>query len=198
MERQNVAVAKGRSRIALVIGGASCVWDDVEAALELGEYDGAVACNDAAAAWPGKLDAAVSLHAEKWGFWMERRRRAGLPPPAAVIGHSTARTSILRLSDCITGYADQMIPGQTDTGSSGLFALKVAIFDLGFDRAVLCGIPMDPRPHFFDTIDWGDSAVRAHWRGWQQALPVIKDKTRSMSGRTRDLLGAPSPEWLTD
>jgi hypothetical protein len=33
---------------ALVLGGAACVWRDVEAALELGEYDIVVACNDIA------------------------------------------------------------------------------------------------------------------------------------------------------
>lgn len=183
-------------RVALVLGGASCLWSDVEAALALGRFDGVVACNDAAAAWPGRLDAAVSLHAEKWGLWMERRRRAGYPAPAAVVGHSTFRTGVARIPDCITGYAEQMLPGQKDTGSSGLFALKVALVDLGFDRAVLCGIPMDPRPHFFDAADWGHDAARAHWRGWAQALPFIKDRARSMSGRTAELLGIADKDWL--
>lgn len=181
-------------RTALVLGGGRGVWEDVAEALAMGEFAVVVACNDAAAAYPGQLHAAVSLHAEKLGFWMERRRRAGLAMPTHVLGHGDAARGTLRLPPVITGFVEQMLPGQTDTGSSGLLALKAALFDLGFDRAVLCGVPMDDRPHFFDDVSW--SAVRSHWRGWIQALPHIKDRARSMSGRTADLLGRPTEEWL--
>lgn len=182
--------------IALVLGGAACVWDDLTAALDLGEFDAVIACNDVAAAYPGPLEAAVSLHAEKWGYWMEVRRRAGFPLPTHVLGHHEASRSTLRMPDCVTGFIGQHFSGQTETGSSGLLAVKAALIDLGHDKAVCCGIPMDVRPHFFDHAKW--EAAQAHWRGWQQALPQIKDRVRSMSGRTSEFLGSPTSEWLAD
>lgn len=179
-------------RAALVLGGAGCLWDDVEAALELGEYQGVVACNDAGAAWPGELDAFATLHAEKAPFWIENRVRAGHPFPKAVLGYDGAGRA---LPACMTGLTAWRFEGQTLTGSSGLFALKVALVDLGFDRAVLCGIPLEAGPgHFFDAAAW--RAAVSYRSGWQEALPQIKHRARSMSGWTKGLLGAPDTEWL--
>lgn len=182
-------------KTALVLGGAACVWSDIEAALDLGEYDLVVACNDVGAAWPGELDAWVSLHGEKFDLWTARRDKAGHPPAKSVIGHAVARDGVLRMPKAITGYAVHRFEGQKEAGSSGHFAMKYAIEDLGVDKAVLCGIPMDPIPHFFDKADW--TAWRSHWRGWIEAQPHYKDRARSMSGRTRELLGAPDEEWLS-
>lgn len=179
-------------RVALVLGGAGNLWTDVEAALDLGEYHGVVACNDAGAAWPGELDALVTLHAEKAPLWTERRVRNGYPWPKHILGHEgLGRVPPL----CMTGSTDYRFPGQATTGSSGLFALKVALIDLAFDKAVLCGVPMDSAPgHFFDLSAW--TGAMSHRRGWHEALPIIKNRARSMSGWTREILGAPEEEWL--
>lgn len=180
---------------ALVLGGANTLWDDVAGALALGSFDVVVACNDASAAWPGRLDAAVSLHAEKFGLWMERRSRAGHPAPGAVVGHSTVRQGIIRVSEVLTDFVEYRFTGQQDSGSSGLFALKYALEDMGASRAVLCGVPiLDSGAHFFDPNPWG--AAASHRRGWVQARPVIGDRARSMSGWTADTLGRPTKEWL--
>lgn len=179
-------------KTALVLGGAGNLWTDIEAALCLGEFHGVVACNDAGAAWPGELDAFVTLHAEKAPLWAERRVAAGHPFPKAILGHEgLGRKPPL----CMTGTTPWKFPGQTSTGSSGLFALKVALIDLAFDKAVLCGVPMDAAPgHFFDTAAW--RGAMSHRRGWHEALPTIKHRARSMSGWTREILGAPDEEWL--
>ena len=96
----------------------------------------------------------------------------------------------------MTGFTNYLFPGQTSSGTSGLFALKVALIDLGFDRAVLCGIPMqDEAGHLRDAAAPWSGAV-AHWAGWLEAYPQIKDRARSMSGRTADLLGRPTAEWV--
>lgn len=177
---------------ALVLGGAACVWADVAAALELGEFDGVVACNDVAVEWPGPLAALVTLHAEKADLWLARRARRGLSAPARVIGHLEAegRSQASAAAELI----EFRFPGQQRTGSSGLFALKVALLDLGFDKALLCGVPMTPAPHFFDASDWRGANVHRH--GWTEALPAIAGRARSMSGWTADLLGRPDPAWL--
>lgn len=178
---------------ALVLGGAACVWADVAAALELGEFDGVVACNDAAAEWPGPLDALVTLHAEKADLWRARRSRRGLGAPARIIGHLEAKG---RSGACsVAEFVEYRFPGQVATGSSGLFALKAALVDLSFDKAVLCGVPMNDAPHFFDDAAW--RGARSHAAGWQEALPAIGDRARSMSGRTAEWLGRPTSEWLS-
>lgn len=178
---------------ALVLGGASCLWDDVDAALKLGEFDLVVACNDAGAAWPGPLNAWVSLHPEKFDTWIERRRRAGHEPSPAILSHLAARPHRKPLP--CTGTTDHKFPGQITTGSSGLFALKVALVDLGADRAVLSGVPMDAgQGHFFAAAQW--RAARSHQGGWHEALPQIRHRARSMSGWTADLLGRPDAGWL--
>lgn len=181
--------------IALVLGGGSSVWADADAALEMTPVDGIVACNDAAEAWPGRLDAAVSLHAEKMGYWMERRARRGHPAPDRIIGHTSAKASTLRIPSCITDFVEYKMPGQSDTGSSGHFAMKAALDDLGFSKVILCGIPMDDRfAHFFDSSPWGGAA--AHRRGWSQTLHLLQGRVRSMSGWTADQLGRPDDLWL--
>lgn len=179
-------------RTALVLGGGNCVWDDVAAALDLGEFDGVLACNDVGAVWPGDLDAWVSLHTDKMGVWTERRAKAGHAPALAIYGQAQTRGRDAPRADHTVEFK---FPGQSHTGSSGLFALKVALIDLGFDKAVLCGVPMhaDER-HFFDIRPW--RGALSHRQGWKEALPVIRDQARSMSGWTREILGAPDEEWL--
>lgn len=166
--------------VALVLGGASCLWADVSAALELGEYAAVIGCNDAGASWPGQLDAICSLHEDKLRkIWLVRRERAGYPPPK-LIGTKASH--------------EHRFDGQTASGSSGLFALKLALVDLGFDRAVLCGVPMDCSPHFFGGDFW--PGAKSHKRGWEQALPVIHERVRSTSGWSAELLGEPTKDWV--
>lgn len=180
---------------ALVLGGAQTLWRDVAGALDLGSFDVVVACNDAAAVWPGRLDAAVSLHAEKWAYWLEKRARLGNPDPGVVVGHADAGRGVLKVSERVSQFVEYRFNGQADSGSSGLFALKYALEDMGCERAVLCGVPMhEVGAHFFDLTPWG--AAQSHRRGWSQALPVIADRARSMCGWTADLLGKPTKEWL--
>ncbi len=179
-------------RTALVLGGAANVWADLEAALDLGEFSGVITCNDVTVAYPGPIDACCSLHASSWGRWLADREARGFPCPGKVLGHLDAKG--IRQSEA-DGYVEFRFPGQDRSGSSGLFALKVALIDMGFDRAVLCGVPMTAEQgHFFDARQW--RGARAHRKGWEQALPHIADKARSMSGWTRELLGAPTKEWL--
>lgn len=178
--------------VALVLGGAACLWSDLDAALALGEFDAVIACNDAAASWPGRLDAAVSLHPEKFGLWMTRRVATGYRMPERTFSFRAPNGG---KGQYVTHQTPYQFPGQTQTGSSGLFALKVALTDLGCDRAVLCGIPLTAdQAHFFDPKTW--RAATSYRDGWKQALPQIKHRARSMSGWTAELLGQPDEEWL--
>ncbi len=183
---------------ALVVGGADCALKDVEAALRLGEFDGVITVNDITIHWPGDIHAAVSLHSEKWNYWLIQRQRANRPMPRRVFAHLEFRTSnaVARQPPQITDYVEYKFPSQKDSGSSGLFGVKVALMDLGYDRAVICGIPMTAEGrHFFDKRPWGGAASMR--RGWKQALPYLS-RVRSMGGWTAELLGKPTVEWMRD
>lgn len=73
------------------------------------------------------------------------------------------------------------------SGCSGLFATRVACA-LGYERVILCGIPMDDRPHLYDMPGADNSfftreEVLKFWR--DEKLPQV----RSMSGKTKAILG---------
>lgn len=169
-------------RTALCLGGAASLHDDI-AALPIA-FDGVVACNNAGIIWPGNLDAWVSLHPDKLSSWAERRHAAGHPPPARLVGHEAAAV--------VTHVSHFNFRGCAGSGSSGLFAVKVALEDLGFDRAVLCGIPLDGRAHFFAVPRWKD--FKSFRSAWCELPSAITCRIRSMSGWTRDLLGSPD-DW---
>lgn len=171
--------------LAAVLGGARGVWAEL-AELEtlIGQRpDLIVGTNDAGVVYPGHLDAWATLHHERFAEW--RSRRAGNSDYRAII-HAP-----------FPGLDDAEIVPERWSGSSGLYAAQVALDNLGASGVVICGVPLDAdRAHFFNGAPWTDADVFR--RGFEAALPVIRDTVRSMSGWTRDLLGAPDAQWLID
>lgn len=169
----------------LVLGGAKSVWRDASAATDLADPDLIVAVNDIGSVWPDRLDIWATLHPEKMADWREQRRSNG---------HTGAREHVAheRWSgvDRLTPY---QWPGMNASGSSGLYAVKVAL-EAGASRVVLAGIPMSAGAHFNREGPWND--LGSFTEAWKIALPRLRDAVRSMSGWTRELLGAPTPEWL--
>lgn len=171
--------------IAVVLGGAAGAFDELSRASQIQPVRYLVAVNDAASHYPGKLDAFVTLHHEKLPGWLGARRTAGLPEPAAVIAHTAHRM--------VTEVVDYQFPGQTGSGSSGLFATKIALERTALP-VVLCGVPMDAeRAHFFCAAPWDQvTQFRAAWE-WA-AKDGRLTRVRSMSGWTAELLGQYSAE----
>lgn len=176
---------------AVIIGGADCVWSDLEKAEALCDFDILIAVNDAGAEYPGIVDYWVTLHPEHLPRWVNKRRENGFTDAYCTVAH--ASNSMIGRRNAYP--VDDLVP-YTWPGSSGLFAVEVAIKRIGADRVVLCGVPMTAVPHFFDHAPW--NAVAGFWEAWPAALPHIKGKVRSMSGRTMELLGEPTPEWLVE
>lgn len=164
--------------IAVVLGGAAGGWDELSRASAIQPIRYLVAVNDAACHYPGHLDAFVTLHPEKLSGWLGARRTAGLPEPGAVIAHTAAPH--------VTEVVNYQWPGQTGSGSSGLFATKIALERTALP-VVLCGVPMQAeRAHFFNDQPWTDvDQFRAAWVAMKGRL----GRARSMSGWTADLLG---------
>ena len=88
-------------------------------------------------------------------------------------------------------------------GTSGLFAVKIALL-LGYEKIIVCGVPMDNSGHYFDPDDVNvnqaakfgdDKATIAPWSDIAKR-EVPKQRVRSMSGRTATILGKPTKEWV--
>lgn len=173
-------------RTALVLGGASTIWTDSAEALRLFRPDAIAAVNDIGTRWAGPIDIWATLHHEKMTAWRQARERRGFSPAKMHVG--------IEAAPGIDRIEDYRWPGMTGSGSSGLYAVKL-LMDRGFDRIVLAGVPMDAGgAHFFDPARWDE--VASFWQTWLDQAPRLQGTVKSMSGRTRALLGAPTAEWL--
>lgn len=173
--------------LAVVLGGAECVWDDLEALEEMigGPWYGTViAVNEAGVHWPQYLHHWVTYHPEHFERWEAERVRLGGPP------------GYIRWARREEERVDRIAP-PWEGGSSGRLAVAVASVLEPVDRVVLCGVPLTETPHFHDR-DNGEPWQYAdiHCRRWKAQVDKIEGWVKSMSGRTRDLLGAPTMEWI--
>ena len=174
---------------ALVLGGGDSVWGDVAALEELigGQWPGLViAVNDIGCCWARPLDHWCTLHPEKMPEWKNIREQNGHPEGYTTWGRR----------------ARGLVDGTVQTwggGASGLLAVALA-YRMRCRRVVLAGVPMDSRPHFMESIEYeeshGWSNAETHWQRWLKHMDRLKERTKSMSGRSRCHLGAPTINWL--
>lgn len=176
------------SRLALILGGADCVWDDLEAVGRLCDVPSAVllAVNDVGYAYAGRVDHWCSLHPENFAGWKARR---------AANGYADGYVTWSRTRPML---ADRICP-TLDKGTSAMLAVSVAN-RLGCERIVLVGCPLERRPHFHDERNgrrW--CGAKVHQPAWIRQKEAGKlEHVRSMSGWSRDLLGEPDAEWLRE
>jgi hypothetical protein len=171
---------------ALVLGGAACVHDDIKAALQLFTPDIIVAVKDIGITWP-KVDYWATFHPERLPKELGVRRASGLPDPKEIWTYRQPPKG--------SSFGIPIKILKTKGGSSGLLGTEGAL-DVA-DRIVLCGIPLDPgQVHYKRPRRGGWPPAKMYRLAWTVALPRIKDKVRSMSGWTKEVLGAPTLEWL--
>lgn len=174
------AIAGQYSGRLLIMGGARCVWGDLEA---LGEFRGdKMAVNDIGSHYHGYIRHWTTQHPEYMGGWMAYRMGHNYGNRGHVQTHSTRHHKDIQhhwpLEDC--------------GGSSGLIAVLVGLL-LGYSEIVLAGIPMDGSGHYFDPPH-GRAGVggKPDMLVWQwHADNVFAGRVKSMSGKTRGMLGAP-------
>lgn len=194
---------------ALVIGCGDRVWQDVAEAQKMcSHWDGYYLVKLAGVHWKGperfvwvtlhpefmKVDAIQSPTWKGQAGYCRQRRELGLhdnyelvSPLKEEVGSHTAHT--------MDRHITYRWPGMSSSGGSGFFGVKVAVDD-GYDRIVLCGIPMTVEgKHFTRHNPW--AARDSFTAPWTSHKQYYADKTRSLSGGwTEKLLGRPTPEWL--
>lgn len=170
--------------IALVLGGADSLFDDMRGAMALVDDPLIVACNNAGF-MVERLDHWATLHPEELPWREERRRERGYPG-----GYVTwTRPYPPGMKDREAGH--RILAGWQG-GSSGLFAVGVALEVA--DRAVLCGVPLDNRPHFDRVSGW--ATAEEYRDAWREKHDAMRGRIRSMGGWTADLLGVPTRAWI--
>lgn len=165
----------------LLLGGARCVWSDLD---RVSPWHGEVmAVNDIGAHYPMPLRHWVTLHHEYMRGWAEYRL-------GHCYGNGVVATSHgMRAADCI----DVVWPLGTYGDCSGLFACYVGLM-LGYAPIVLAGVPATADGHFFDP-PWVTSSnfdARLTYQQWAWARDqVFAGRVSSLSGNTCDWLGEP-------
>ena len=179
--------------IALVVGCAACVWEDVAQAESLAKYDAIYCVKLAGVYWPDKFDVWVTLHPEFMDAYEAKRRAKRYPGGYEIVGPLDTEHAVEhRGKGRIARRTSFRWPGMNSSASSGIFAVKVAVED--GHNVVLAGVPMDKSEHFSRGKKW--KQVDQFQSGLIAAVPHMRGKVKSVSGQTRDLLGAPTAEWI--
>jgi len=186
---------KGKNIV--VCGDASCVWDDLEkfGCADTSTFKGRIkkdgwefmAINKIGETFPGHLHHWYSNQPNYLNTFIAARRPEYAPEFSPFwVTHS-----------CNSG-ADYRWPWHGG-GTSGLGGTLVAVA-LGYDRVMLCGLPLDDSPHNGEP-HWRKSNFTREASGsinndqntyWKRAIAEGFDgKVKSMSGRTKEWMGAP-------
>jgi len=177
--------------VALVVGGAACVWDDIEQAFALFKPDVVAAVNNIGVDWDYPVDYLVSFHTDKLIKWADERKAKKRPGnPSLWTGPLSGRKIIPKVN---TINRIKRVGG-----SSAYMAIVVLLDDAKADKIVLAGCPLDfEMPHYHNeqgNRPWKDGKNYRSW--WKNHLSEIQGSVKSMSGWTAEVLGKPTPEWL--
>ena len=181
----------GSGRVAVGGGLYETVWDDYARACPFDEQNGRrrpwkgeiMVVNDVGQHLHDRVRHWVTLHPEYMPGWMAFRR-----------GHLYGSGDQPMTHGAKAKPGIDVLWNMTQLGgTSGLFACLVALL-LGYDEITLCGIPMTGSGHYFDPPWYGsefaDRPTQSVWK-WA-ALNVFEGKVKSLSGWTKQLLGAPA------
>ena len=171
------------------MGSGRCVWDDLKD-FPWKSYE-IMTVNDMVMHFPWTVSHAYSNDWEMLPKWVAARRpRYRLEYDVGIQLHSCHPCPGASLWD---------IPGN---GTSSLGAVLVGQ-KLGYQKIVLAGVPLDGSGHYFDPPDGFDGSRK--WSNFDREVStrengqirfwsgIVHDlsNVRSLSGRTRELLGPP-------
>jgi hypothetical protein len=170
--------------VALVTAGPDVNFREHHEARTMVEDSGrdvvTIAVNGAGALHPNPLHHWASVHPEHFPEW------------------ENGRKGYVRWSAGRSPHTDRVLKGWQG-GSSGYFAVGVALDGLGCEGVVLCGVRIDasPNPTNPESVNgWGDYRRFRHRWTEPRRRDLLARRVRSMSGWTREQFGAPEAEWL--
>lgn len=185
-----MVVEKKNNRILIVVGAAPCSQDDISVCLltvprPLSTVSFMLIGIDAVDKYQGRGDYFATYHPVDILPAIDRRAELGANTDYIVISHKS-------YFDQSAGrdVVDKIVPFRPPSGSSALLGVLAGI-SLGYKKIILCGCPLEGK-------NKKKSSYEVYRRGWTAKLQEIKDVVRSMSGWTRELLGAPTGEWLNE
>jgi hypothetical protein len=173
----------------LILGGGRTVWTDYD---QVRPWKGEImAVNDVGQFLHEIIKHWVTLHPEYMPGWTHYRTKHNYGQGQVPLIHSH-KTRRHREEHGVNHYW----PGAEVGATSGCFGVLVGLM-LGYTEIVLAGIPMDNSGHFFDppwySTDNEDKTVHTQWR-WARDN-VFQGRVRSLSGYTRQWLGAPQTNF---
>ena len=177
----------------IILGGAKCLWDDYLKVKTLLTRYNIMCINDIGCQFKAEpIHHAVSLHRRILPSVRYMRQEKSMPEH--VVTH------------CHRPFEGVQVVWTLEQvgGTSGLFATQIALA-LGYTRIILCGIPIDGTGHYWDPENVNDNKStkfddKPSLNVWSQMIEkneFFGQRVRSMSGRTKNLLGYPTPEWLS-
>ena len=185
-QRSGAIALPTRQDVAIVICGGGDPFAEFKRAtdmcFEVEKPYTIFAGNDMIAEFCGHMQNALTLHPDKIGHWLGKRRANGFEPPDKIWSHRP-----------FTGVSDWT---RDWAGSTGLFCVKVAR-ELGFVHVMLCGVHMSiESDHFVRKAPWKNAI--GFRRGWEMRWPALRPYVKSFGGWTKENLGEPTIEWLRE
>lgn len=172
---------------AIVLGTAASVFDDLNAALALFTPDIVIAVNDVGVDYEGHIDHWASCHIDLFPWWIQEREAKGYEPVDQLW---TNESKIRHLSAAQRAMNFLGAPySETSSGGLGLSVAQVQ----QCSHIVLCGLPLENGPHYKGEHDF---TFEGHYQARWLAVKDSMANVRSMSGWTREQLGAPTKSWL--
>lgn len=171
--------------IALIVGTASCVWDDLNTFWMQGEPHTVFVLNDMGIHYPKEYQHWVSSHREYFGAAPLRKWRWK---------HDFITHGVQAGKGVTVVWDFKPAPG----GDTALVAAMVA-WDLGYKRITIAGCPQDDSPHYYtlpgrwrgqstpeDNGDKYNERFIPHWREFIEKRPGVD--LWAMSGNVRKML----------
>ena len=177
--------------VAVVVGGARGVLKQYEQAVDLCADAGlphvTLVVNDVITIFGGDVDHAVTLHADRLKDWLRERRDRGYSDPGMTWAQRQPRANN-------SPRVEKIVPEWG--GSSGLYAVTIALLHLKLRKVILCGVPMDNQVHLIRGRPWQNFGVFV--KAWRSHREEIAPYVRSFSGWTAELFGMPTQQFLED
>lgn len=184
----------------LVLGSAPCLFSDLESALALRPGAKVMAVNEACGAVE-HIDHMLAGHCDKADLFRDYRLKK-FPGAKDVPIHASRRGGFFEPS-CVTHWWRNVIVG----GTSAWKAARIGV-GMGFDEIIFCGCPLDLSGYFNpnetkgfrhecrrvgEPLDGGAmSQLTIRYRKeFVRNAERFGHNVRSMSGWSRDILGAP-------